>query len=243
MLSAREVLEAILKLEPGIQSRVITLLYIWWSERCSVREGGQQRSGSHLAGLINSYAEEWSPFKQAKENVSQPSARKSWKPPPENTVKLNCDGAFFASERTGGWSFVIREWDGGVISAGYGKLDNVGEAFHAEIISCLQGIQRAADLGMQRMILETDASMVAQAMKSTDYDRSSASGLIWEMKDLLACNFTSFAVNHIPRSCNLVADSLAALGASLSVGAVPVLDSIPSCMRELVANDLAASYE
>jgi len=38
MLSAREVLEAILKLEPGIQSRVITLLYIWWSERCSVRK-------------------------------------------------------------------------------------------------------------------------------------------------------------------------------------------------------------
>ena len=148
-----------------------------------------------IAGLINSYAEEWSPFKEAKENVSQPSARKSWKPPPENTVKLNCDGAFFAGERTGGWSFVIREWDGGVISAGYGKLDNVGEAFHAEIISCLQGIQRAADLGMQRMILETDASMVAQAMKSTDYDRSSASGLIWEMKDLLARNFTSFAVN------------------------------------------------
>ena len=175
MLSAREVLEAILKLEPGIQSRVITLLYIWWCERSSVREGGQQRSGSHLAGLINSYAEEWSSFKQAKENVSQPSARKSWKPPPENTVKLNCDGAFFASERTGGWSFVIREWDGGVISAGYGKLENVGEAFHAEIISCLQGIQRAADLGMQRMILETDASMVAQATKSTDYDRSSAS--------------------------------------------------------------------
>ena len=67
---------------------------------------------------------------------------------------------------------------------GYGKLENVGEAFHAEIIACLQGIQRAADLGMQRMILETDASMVAQATKSTDYDRSSASGLIWEMKDL-----------------------------------------------------------
>lgn len=107
---------------------------------------------------------------------------------------------------------MIREWDGGVISAGYGKLENVGEAFHAEIIACLQGLQRAADLGVQTMILETEASMVAQAMKSTDYDRSSASGLIWEMKNLLACNFTSCAVTHIPRSCNMVADNLAALG-------------------------------
>jgi ribonuclease HI len=137
---------------------------------------------------------------------------------------------------------VIRESDGGVISAAYGNLENVGEAFHAEVIACLQAIQRAADLGVQRVILETDASMVVQAVKSSDYDRSSAGGLIWEMNDLLASNFASFAVNHIPRSCNMVADSLAALGASLSVGAVPVMDSIPSCIRRLVANDLAASY-
>jgi hypothetical protein len=112
-LSAREVLEAILKLAPETQSRVITLLYIWWSERCSVREGGQQRSASHLAWLINSYAEEWSPFKQAKERGDQSRVRKAWKPPPENSVMLNCDGAFFAGGRIGGWSFVIREWDGG----------------------------------------------------------------------------------------------------------------------------------
>jgi hypothetical protein len=48
----------------------------------------------------------------------------------------------------------------------------------------------------------------------------------------MASNFTSLAVNHIPRSCNMVADSLAALGASLSMGADPVLDSIPSCILD-----------
>ena len=107
----------------------------------------------------------------------------------------------------------------------------------------VRAIQRAADLGVQSVILETDASMVAQAVKSVDYDRCSAGGLIWELKDLLASNFVSYAVNHIPRSCNVVADSLAALGASLSLGAAPVMDSIPNCIRVLVANDLASVYE
>lgn len=78
---------------------------------------------------------------------------------------------------------MIREWDGGVISAGYGKLENVNEAFHAEVVACSQGIQRATDLGVQKLILETDASMVAQAIKSTDNDRTSAGGLVWELKD------------------------------------------------------------
>lgn len=37
MLSAREVLEAILKMKMDTQSRVITLMYLWWSERCRRR--------------------------------------------------------------------------------------------------------------------------------------------------------------------------------------------------------------
>lgn len=90
------------------------------------------------------------------------------------------------------------------------------------------------------MYIETDASMVVQAVKSVDYDRCSAGGLIWELKILLVSNFVSYDVNHIPRSCNMVADSLAALGASLSLGAAPILDSVPSCTRVLVAKDLAS---
>jgi ribonuclease HI len=57
-------------------------------------------------------------------------------------------------------AFVVRGADGGVISSGYRVLVNVGEAFHAEICACLHATQRTADLGFQRVILATDASMV-----------------------------------------------------------------------------------
>lgn len=82
-----------------------------------------------------------------------------------------------------------------------------------------------------------------QAIKKLTFNRCSAGGLIWELKDVLLSNFVSFSVTHIPRSCNVVADSLAALGASLSPGANPCMDSIPICTRVLVANDLASVYE
>jgi hypothetical protein len=143
-----------------------------------VREGEQPRDSSRLAQLIGSYAAEWSPLKQAKDVGDQVKARKFWSPPPENAVKINCDGAFSVNTRSGGWGFLIREWDGGVISSGYGKLENVSEAFHAEIVACLQALQRAADLGVQRVILETDATMIVQAVKSADFDRCSAGGLM-----------------------------------------------------------------
>ena len=131
-------------------------------------------------------------------------------------MKLNCDGAYKLSDKSGGWGFVIRGADGGVTSSGYGVLSNVGEAFHAEICACLHAVQRAADLGIQRVILATDASMVVQAVTSPEMDRSSATGLIWELKNLLSSNFAAFDVIHNHRSCNLVDHNLAALGASLT---------------------------
>ena len=57
---------------------------------------------------------------------------------------------------------------------------------------------------------------------------------------MLASNFISYVVVHKPRSCNSAAHSVAAQGACLSSGATPIQDSIPSCTRVLVANDLAS---
>jgi len=134
-------------------------------------------------------------------------------------------------------------WEEGVIASGYGKLDNIGEAFHTDIIACLQALNQAADLGIQKVILEMDAAMVVHAVNSSDFDLYSAGGLIWELKDMLANNFTSYVVVHNPRSCNLAAHSLAAQGACLISGATPVHDSIQSCTCVVVANDLASVYK
>ena len=96
---------------------------------------------------------------------------------------------------------------------------------------------------MQKIILETDASSIVQALRFQDVDRCSAGGLLWELKILLQSIFTSYTVVHTSRSYNSAADSLAALGASLSLGEGPIVDSIPNCTRVLVANDLAPFYE
>jgi ribonuclease HI len=90
-------------------------------------------------------------------------------------------------------------------------LEKVLEPAHAEVIACLQATQTAVELAIQNIILETDAAAVVQALMPTEMDRSSASGLLWELKDLLACNLVASNVAHNPRSCNLVAHSLAAL--------------------------------
>ena len=48
MQSAMEVIVEILKMKETIQRQVVVLLYVWWSERCAIREGDNPRSISYL---------------------------------------------------------------------------------------------------------------------------------------------------------------------------------------------------
>lgn len=80
------------------------------------------------------------------------------------------------------------------------------------------------------MILATHATTVVQVVTALENDRNSASRLIWESKNLLACNFVSKGVLFNHHSCNTVAHELAALGAGLGLELFSIRDSIPVCI-------------
>jgi hypothetical protein len=50
------------------------------------------------------------------------------------------------------------------------------------MIACLQGVQVASSLGIGRLILETDALKVRQALMSETQDLSAAGSLVEELK-------------------------------------------------------------
>ena len=79
-------------------------------------------------------------------------------------------GAFDPNTRTGGWSFVVRDTKGEVMMVGAGYIQHVASPLQAEMIAMLRGVQQAAWLGMQNIILETGASMLAYAFTSTGVD-------------------------------------------------------------------------
>jgi len=83
-----------------------------------------------------------------------------WTKPQQGNFKVNSDGAFDHRNGSGGWGFIIRDDQGAVVTAGAGKEQFVQSAFHAELLGCLAGLKAAAQLGIRRIVLETDASLV-----------------------------------------------------------------------------------
>uniref|UniRef100_M8BM08 Uncharacterized protein n=1 Tax=Aegilops tauschii TaxID=37682 RepID=M8BM08_AEGTA len=82
-----------------------------WNERNNVREEG----------------------KGSQEN----NARKGWKPPQHEELKMNIDGAFQAQTNSGGWGAVIRDHNGVVQACGAGRLENLANPLHAEVLAAL----------------------------------------------------------------------------------------------------------
>ena len=72
----------------------------------------------------------------------------------------------------GSWGFVIRDHLGYVAAAGYSPVNFLLNAQHAEALACLKALEQAASLGLQRVILESDAINVVNALGGSYFDRS-----------------------------------------------------------------------
>ena len=98
----------------------LTLLWAWWEARNKANCGEQKRSTAeviHKAALLVQDAN----FLK-KEGTCHPNrVSPRWKPPPTNKLKINCDGAYIDSMKTGGWGFVVRDHVGHGVLAGAGR--------------------------------------------------------------------------------------------------------------------------
>ena len=102
----------------------------------------------------------------------------------------------------------------------------------------LQGILFAIDAGISRLKIETDASNSNSTHTSSSFDMVVNVVIFHDIKCLLYAESVYVKVVNSTRSCNLVADTLAKLGACLGPGAVELWpDCNPAAVNDLVATD------
>jgi len=141
---------------------------------------------------------------------------------------------------SGSWGFLIRDHDGDVVLTGRGKLNHALSAFQTELISCLQSVQAAANLGVGKLILETDALMVQQAMRSDTFDAMPEGALVEELKFLARVNFIDSEFNFLSRVGNRAAHAVAALGYGCIEGEELITSSVPKDVLVVVSDDSSA---
>lgn len=197
------------------------------------------RPAASIAHSVAVYSQEILNIFRQQKVKGAPVRKKGWSKPEVGFLKINCDAAFDGAGGNGGWGYIIRDAGGDVVSAGRGRLRYVLDPLQAEAIACLQGLQAAVELGIGHAIVETDAQQVVHACTSSAFDLTSAGSLISELRDAAAANFLVFKFVHVPRTCNKVADALAALGSVCDEERETVVSALTECISVLVTNDLA----
>jgi len=104
----------------------------------------------------------------------------------------------------------------------------------------LKGLELAASLGMQRIIVETDAAVVAKAMEDPGFDRSPLGARFREIRARMVSSVCS--ISHCPRACNSVAHTVVTFGLNCVNGPVIRQEHVPDFVAVLVSSDLPAQY-
>lgn len=116
------------------------------------------------------------------------------------------------------------------------------EAWQAELMACIQSAKAVHTLGIQKIVLETDALMVKQALQSSDFRLSAMGGLVHELKEHLVDEFTEARVVYTPHDCNKIAHELAKSGSLAQDELLFGPGNLPDCIRVMVASDFSGSH-
>ena len=132
-----------------------------------------------------------------------------WSPPPPDVVKINCDGSSIGPHPCGAIDIVFGDSRSNFLGA---ISSNIGHAtaLEAEFSDCLLAIEKAMEMQLPIICLETDSIHVANAFHTNI-------GVPWKMRArwlncLIYCNNINCSCVQVLREQNQVADALAKNG-------------------------------
>jgi ribonuclease HI len=214
----------------------IMLIYQMWLARNNASEEIMIADPSDMVRRSLFLFQEWQAV-QKPSNPTVPRATEHWLPPEVGWNKVNADGSYLASSSIGGCGVVLQDRHGEFSVGVCHFLTSVMDPEQAELMACKQAVVLAKDMGVDRIVLESDCMSALAKIIGDGIDRSLHGHLVEEIKVLLA-GFAEHRLRHVHRSCNGVAHLLAKEGCCNKVCRTWV-GSPPEVIVNLLASECA----
>nr|ABD28730.1 Ribonuclease H [Medicago truncatula] len=151
------------------------------------------------------------PFKTNRVN---PCREIIWVPPHGGCMKINCDGSVVGSPSCGSIGVIFRASQT-MFCGAFAQNIGYATALEAEYSACMFAIEKAKELHLTNIWIETDSVNVIRAFHFN-------TGVPWKMhirwhNCLLFCRSIRSLCTHVNREGNLVADALAKNGQGLAL--------------------------
>ncbi|KAI4989132.1 hypothetical protein ZWY2020_036449 [Hordeum vulgare] len=161
--------------------------------------------------------------------------RHGWTPPAAGLYKLNVDACFNIDSGTGSSGVVIRDDKGTFLAALCSGIPFADDAGSAEARGLRDGLLLANELGMQKLVVESDCMEVVDTMLEGGNSLGLAAA-IYEECAFLANNFSCIMFQFCPREANMAADTLARYAEPTKT--IKWVDEPPGFLIDVLANDV-----
>ncbi|XP_060964249.1 uncharacterized protein LOC133033488 [Cannabis sativa] len=158
-----------------------------------------------------------------------------WKKPMLNTVKVNVDGAIFQAENKFGFGCVARDHNGQLIKAISGSRIGLVQPEVAEIIGVKEALSWIKRKKWANVVIETDALMVVQAIKSSINMPSQFGMIARDCRELLSI-LNNISLMFVKRYANKAAHCVAR-GSCLKSDCIFNETDVPFDLRTIVATE------
>jgi hypothetical protein len=142
-----------------------------WSERNFVWHGDGGRTVTQsVRWAVETAVDLRQAGKEKKPKHCKVSVR--WKPPDPGIVKINTDAGYNKDENNGVTGIVVRNHEGVLLRAQGIWHDHAWSATALEAEAVREGVRLAIDMGLHKLVVETDAQEVINLYNQSDTSRS-----------------------------------------------------------------------
>ena len=163
-----------------------------------------------------------------------------WRPPNNDEVKINYDGAIFSEDGHAGLGVVCRNLDGVVLASLSEQIPIPATITQVEALAARRAAIFAVELGFTSVVLEGDSDTVCKDLSSTEPSLALHGHIIHDVRHL-ASHFTCIRFSHTRRQGNSVAHALARRAIS-SPSQNTWMDFVPPNISHVVQADLASLF-
>ena len=215
---------------------MVVMMWTIWTRRNQIRV---QQNAFPIAHVVPNARQMLSVFQRENKvhhaPVSAPSTgRVTWIPPPENSLKINFDGALFKDINKAGLGVIIRDNQGQVLASLSEQVQLSCSSDLVEAIAAARAIALAHDLSLSNYILEGDSDKVITALKRNDDSLSEFGHILASAKSLTDVNCITFS--HTRRIGNAVAHNLAKHARHV-IGIKVWMEDVPSHLHSVLCAD------
>ncbi|KAE8776165.1 hypothetical protein D1007_51201 [Hordeum vulgare] len=163
------------------------------------------------------------------------AVRHGWQRPPDGLYKLNVDAGFSEDSGTGSTGAVLRSDKGVFIVGSCSAISFAEDVSSAEARALRDGLLLASEVGVQKIIVESDCQDVIDTMLLDDNSLGPAAA-VYEECSFLAKNFSLIQFSFCPREANMVAHTLARFAEPTRT--IKWMEEPPGFLIDTLANDV-----